>query len=62
MNDAYNHLKVIGYNSAALPLLDDVGIGEDDDEGIVELGAAARRKQFIEAAKKQRIWEREPPA
>ncbi len=61
VNDAYNHLKVIGYNSAALPLLDDVGIGEDDDEGIVELGAAARRKQFIEAAKKQRIWERETP-
>ncbi len=49
--DAFGHLKAIGYNAHAKPLLDKAGV--EPDEGVVELGA------FIEAAKK-RYWDREP--
>lgn len=50
--DAFGHLKAIGYNKEAQPLLDKAGIVKD--EGVTELG-----KQFIAAAAK-RYWEREP--
>ncbi|CAN5693726.1 catalase [soil metagenome] len=50
--DAFGHLKAIGYNKEAMPLLDKANVVKD--EGIKELG-----KQFIAAATK-RFWEREP--
>lgn len=50
--DAFGHLKAIGYNKEAKPLLDKAGVVKV--EGITELG-----KQFISAAAK-RYWEREP--
>ncbi|HNP21816.1 MAG TPA: catalase [Panacibacter sp.] len=50
--DAFGHLKAIGYNKEAQPLLDKAGIVKD--EGVTDLG-----KQFIAAAAK-RYWEREP--
>jgi catalase len=49
--DAFGHLKAIGYNADAKPLLDKAGV--EPDEGVVELGG------FVEAAKK-RYWDREP--
>ena len=49
--DAYGHLKAIGANAAAKPLLDKAGV--EVDEGVTDL------RGFVEAAKK-RYWDREP--
>ena len=49
--DAFGHLKAIGYNAAAKPLLDKAGVEPDD--GVTDLAG------FVEAAKK-RYWDREP--
>ncbi len=49
--DAFGHLKAIGHNADAKPLLDKAGV--EPDEGVVDL------KGFVEAAKK-RYWDREP--
>ena len=49
--DGFGHLKAIGYNKEAMPLLDKANVVAD--EGVKELG-----KHFITAAAK-RFWERE---
>jgi catalase len=49
--DAFGHLKAIGANTEAKPLLDKAGVEVDD--GVTDLGG------FVEAAKK-RYWDREP--
>ncbi|MBJ6121394.1 catalase [Sphingomonas mollis] len=49
--DAFGHLKAIGHNAAAKPLLDKAGV--EPDEGVTDLDG------FVEAAKK-RYWDREP--
>lgn len=49
--DAFGHLKAIGHNAAAKPLLDKAGV--EADEGVVDLTG------FVEAAKR-RYWDREP--
>ncbi len=49
--DAFGHLKAIGHNPAAKPLLDKAGV--EADEGVTDLAG------FVEAAKK-RYWDREP--
>jgi catalase len=48
--DAFGHLKAIGHNAAAKPLLDKAGVEPDD--GVVPLEA------FVAAAAR-RYWERE---
>ena len=48
--DAFGHLKAIGFNAEAKPLLDKAGV--EPDEGVVDLAA------FVRAAKK-RYWDRE---
>ncbi|GGE03142.1 catalase [Aureimonas endophytica] len=48
--DAFGHLKAIGHNAAAKPLLDKAGV--EADEGVTDLAG------FVEAAKK-RYWDRE---
>jgi catalase len=59
--DAFNHLKVIGHVPAALALMRRAGITEDlVDEGVVPLANAGVAAGFIDAAKKMRIWSREP--
>ncbi|UJW77272.1 catalase [Rhizobium sp. SL42] len=50
--DAFGHLKAIGANGDAKPLLDKAGVEKDD--GVVDLG-----EDFIAAASK-RYWDREP--
>jgi hypothetical protein len=50
--DAFGHLKGIGANKTAVPLLKKAGVKRD--EGVTGLG-----KDFIEAAR-QRFWGREP--
>ena len=49
--DAFGHLKAIGHNAAAKPLLDKAGV--EPDEGVTDLPG------FVAAAKK-RYWDREP--
>ena len=61
ISDAFNHLKVIGYLPAAKPLLQRAGITDDlVDAGVVKLDGANAVASFIAAAKKTRIWDREP--
>ncbi len=50
--DAFGHLKAIGANEAAKPLLDKAGV--EPDEGVTGLG-----EDFLAAAVK-RFWDREP--
>jgi catalase len=57
LRDAFGHLKVIGYNTAAEPLVEKAGLGTD--EGVVALSGGGGLKAFIAAAKKHRIWARE---
>jgi catalase len=59
VRDAFGHLKVIGYSPAAQVLFAKASIADDLDEGVVEISSAAGLKQFIEAAKLQRVWDRE---
>jgi len=49
--DAFGHLKAIGANDEAKPLLDKAGV--EADEGVTDLDG------FVEAAKR-RYWDREP--
>jgi catalase len=49
--DAFGHLKAIGHNDAARPLLAKAGV--EPDAGVTDLEA------FVDAAK-QRYWDREP--
>jgi catalase len=61
LSDAFNHLKVIGYVPAAKPLLQRAGITDElVDGGVVKLPAADAITGLIAAAKKMRIWDREP--
>ncbi|MCB9126909.1 MAG: catalase [Ardenticatenales bacterium] len=52
VKDAYGHLKAIGHNAGAQPLLDKVGVKAD--EGVTGLG-----DEFLKAAA-QRFFDREP--
>jgi catalase len=59
--DAFNHLKVIGYAPAAEPLLRRAGItAELADDGVVPLVNPSAIGGFVAAAKKMRVWGREP--
>jgi catalase len=60
VRDAFGHLKVIGYTSGAAPLLERAGITDQSDEGIVSLAVLQSVSTFIDIAKRQRIWAREP--
>jgi len=58
--DAFNHLKVIGYASTAEPLLRRAGISAElADAGVLALTNGSVTG-FIAAAKKMRVWDREP--
>lgn len=50
--DAFGHLKAIGHNTGAKPLLDKAGV--EPDKGVTDLGGT-----FVKAAT-QRFYEREP--
>jgi catalase len=53
------HLKVIDRTSAAQPLFAKASLADDLDEGVIDLDARPGVGQYIEAAKKQRVWARE---
>jgi catalase len=59
VRDAFGHLKVIGYSPAVQALFAKASIADDLDEGVVDISSAAGLKRFIEAAKLQRVWDRE---
>ena len=59
VKDAWVHLKVIGYLPAAGPLVERANV--ESDEGVVALaGRGLAFAEFIERAKRGRIWRREP--
>jgi len=59
VRDAFGHLKVIGYTEAATDLLKAAGVAEKADIGVLPVGKDGFAK-FIDAAKRHRIWDREP--
>lgn len=59
VNDAYAHLKFVGYNDAGSTLLDKVGVKPDSDEGMISFKSDTDSNRFIEACRKLRLWERE---
>ena len=58
LRDAFGHLKVIGIVEAATPLLAAAGI--EADAGVVTIAKGAKPQAFVDAAKRGRIWDREP--
>ncbi len=60
LRDAFGHLKAIGVNDATAPLLAKAGIEVDEKMGVVALQGAKGIEGFIGAAKKHKIWERDP--
>ena len=59
VRDAFHHCKVIAVSATAKPLLDAARV--QADEGIIDLGRKGV-SQFIETAKRGRIWTREERA
>jgi catalase len=55
---AFAHLKAIGYTADALPIFESAGVEPDADDGVVAV-TGTRVTDFLEAAKKHRIWDRE---
>jgi catalase len=60
LRDAFGHLKIIGFITDAAPLFAAAGIDTKADDGVVALSDGKSVDAFIAAAKKQRIWAREP--
>ena len=58
LRDAFGHLKIIGYVAEAAPIFAKAAIAPDADEGVVDLASGVAG--FVDAAKKHRIWAREP--
>jgi len=58
VRDAFGHLKVVGYTQGATSLLQAAGV-DPNAEGVVEVSSGAHIDNFIENAKKHRIWSRE---
>ena len=57
VRDAFAHLKAIGFQPDAQPLLDEARVKADN--GVISL-AGDGLDTFIEIAKEHRIWTREP--
>ena len=60
VSDAYAHCKVIGFSESARPLLEAVGVHENGDAGLTQLGANGEVAAFVEACRQVRVWDREP--
>ena len=59
VRDAFGHLKTIGVTAAAEPLLAKAGVAVGADEGVVRVDGR-NLEAFVGAAKRHRIWDREP--
>jgi catalase len=60
VRDAFRHLKVIGHVAAAKGLLHRAGVTPGD--GIVAIDQASSMDELLTAAKRHRIWTRDPEA
>jgi catalase len=60
VQDAFAHLKFIGFNGAADPLLAATGVKAKQDSGVIAMNDAAGVAAFVQAARKHRLWSREP--
>jgi len=59
LNDAFAHLKFIGWSEPALQLFDQTGLRPKMDEGFIDLSAPAAMEDFIASCRKLRYWARE---
>lgn len=59
ISDAYAHLKFIGYNADAEPLIAKA-IGDAKDEGLLTLRSDKDASDFIGMCRQLRLWSREP--
>ena len=59
IRDAYGHLKALAYVEGAAPLLAKAAVESDVELGVIELDGKKGLENFIAAAKKHRIWDRE---
>ncbi len=57
--DAFAHMKFIGYVEAALPLIQQAGVGTDLDGGFVAIEGPEDCSGFVSACRNLRFWERE---
>ncbi len=57
LRDAFGHLKAIGFNAAAQSLFDKGGL-DSDAPGVIDLKGGV--EDFIDAARKHKIWDRNP--
>ncbi len=57
VRDGFSHLKVLAHTPAVLPLLEKAAVVPD--AGVIPLEGSRAVGRFIEAAKGQRIWDRE---
>jgi catalase len=60
VRDAFGHLKIIGHTAGAAALLNAAGVAQQADDGVVALRRGGDAKSFIVAAKRHRVWDREP--
>lgn len=60
VRDAFGHLKVIGLNGPSVALLNKAGLSGMFDEGVITIEDAAGIEAYLNTAKQQRIWDREP--
>ncbi|HVR68378.1 MAG TPA: catalase [Verrucomicrobiae bacterium] len=60
IRDAFGHLKAIGHLPATAPLFKKANVDMSADDGMVSLASGNAVKDFIAAAKRHRLWEREP--
>jgi catalase len=58
VSDAFAHCKFIGYTDGARPLLDAVGV--EEDEGVVALDGADAARAFVDRCGALRVWARQP--
>ena len=59
VRDAFGHLKAIGFNDAAKPLLEKAGVAPDDKLGVISFDTGRGLESFIATAKKHKVWDRE---
>ena len=59
VSDAYAHLKFIGYNADAAPLLAKAGVSDSMDEGFVKLSNSKDSVRFLKDCYQLRLWSRE---
>ena len=59
LRDAFGHLKAIGFDETAKPLLAKAGVAADGTLGVVGLDGKKGIDSFIAKAKTHRLWDRE---